>query len=308
MHWFLIALISPILYSIVTHLDKYLIDRFKTDTEERGVGGLILYSTLFGLLVALLLSPFLGAKILIPLSDIGILFLVGISGVTATILYLYAMEKDEASIVAPLFQMIPVIGLVLEYFILGLIPTSIQIIGSFFVVIAGIVLATEYEGFNIKKIKSNIILLMFCSSFFFSLISILFKYITTHVDDFWISSFWEYFSWGVIGILLFIFAKTYRKDFLKSLRHDGAVLFGANIFGESITTAANSLKNFASLLVPVALVYSVEALQPIFIFVFGILITLFFPKISKENISKKALLAKGIPIAFMIFGTILILW
>jgi drug/metabolite transporter (DMT)-like permease len=55
---------------------------------------------------------------------------------------MYAMEKDEASIVAPLFQMIPVFGLVLEYIILGIIPLPIHIVGSFIIVISGIVLAT----------------------------------------------------------------------------------------------------------------------------------------------------------------------
>src|SRR3990167_9106428 len=173
------------------------------------------------------------------------MFLVGFSGVTATILYLHAMEKDEASIVAPLFQMIPVFGLILEYFILNIIPSNIQIVGSFIIVIAGIVLATEYEGFKIRRINS--------------------------------------------------------------LKRDGILLFGINIAGESITTVANSLKNFAALLVPVTLVYSVEALQPIFVFAFGILITLFLPKMSQEDISRKALLMKGIPIIFMIVGTILIL-
>lgn len=309
MNWFFIAILAPILFALVNHLDKYLISRFKSDDEssERGVGGLILYSTLFGLFVSLIIFIFLGGNVGIPLGDIGMLFLVGVAGVTATILYLYAMEKDEASIVAPLFQMVPVFGLILEYLILGITPTSIHIVGSFIIVIAGIVLATEYEGFSIKRIKSSIIFLMLGSSFFFALISILFKYVTASADDFWVSSFWEYLSWAVIGILLFIVIRSYRVDFLKSLKHDGHVLFGINIAGEAVTTIANSLKNFAALLVPVVLVYSVEALQPIFIFIFGIAITLFFPKLSQEDISKKALFKKGIPILFMILGTFLIL-
>src|SRR3990167_6455956 len=175
------------------------------------------------------------------------MFLVGFSGVTATILYLHAMEKDEASIVAPLFQMIPVFGLILEYFILNIIPSNIQIVGSFIIVIAGIVLATEYEGFKIRRIKSSIIFFMLGSSLFFALVSILFKYVTSNLENFWVSSFWEYLSWGVIGIILF------------------------------------------------------------FVIAFGILITLFLPKMSQEDISRKALLMKGIPIIFMIVGTILIL-
>src|SRR3989338_8650411 len=265
MNWFFIALGAPFLYSVVTHLDKYLIHRFKKDkTEERGVGGLILYSALFGLFVSFCIFLFLGTNVAIPLSDIGIMFLVGFSGVTATILYLHAMEKDEASIVAPLFQMIPVFGLILEYFILNIIPSNIQIVGSFIIVIAGIVLATEYEGFKIRRIKSSIIFFMLGSSLFFALVSILFKYVTSNLENFWVSSFWEYLSWGVIGIILFFVIPVYRKDFINSLKRDGILLF-------------------------------------------GIIITLFLPKMSQEDISRKALLMKGIPIIFMIVGTILIL-
>jgi drug/metabolite transporter (DMT)-like permease len=148
---------------------------------------------------------------------------------------------------------------------------------------------------------------MLGSSLFFSIISILFKYVTKSEENFWVSSFWEYSSWAIIGLVLFIFIKKYRVDFLKSLKHDGRVLFGVNIAGEAVNTIGNSLGNFVALLVPVVLVYSVEALQPIFIFIFGIAITLFFPKLSQEDISKKALFKKGIPILFMILGTFLIL-
>jgi len=148
---------------------------------------------------------------------------------------------------------------------------------------------------------------MLGSSLFFSIISILFKYVTKSEENFWVSSFWEYSSWAIIGLVLFIFIKKYRVDFFKSLKHDGRVLFGVNIAGEAVNTIGNSLGNFVALLVPVVLVYSVEALQPIFIFIFGIAITLFFPKLSQEDISKKALFKKGIPILFMILGTFLIL-
>lgn len=309
MHWFFIAIIPPILFALVNHLDKYLISRFKNDvtSSERGVGGLILYSTLFCAFAALFVFIFLGGNVVLPISDIIILFFVGFSGVVATILYMYAMEKDEASIVAPLFQMIPVFGLVLEYLILGIIPSAIHIVGSFIIVIAGIVLATEYEGLNVKRIKNSIIFLMLGSSFFFSIISILFKYVTKSAENFWVSSFWEYSSWAIIGLFLFVFIKKYRVDFLKSLKHDGKLLFGINISGEAVNTIGNSLSNFGALLAPIVLVYSVEALQPVFIFIFGIAITVFFPKLSQEDISKKALLKKGIPILFMILGTFLIL-
>lgn len=308
MTWFFVALLAPILFAIVVHLDKYLIARFQTEDNEKSVGSLILYSSLFGLIVAGVLGCIFGKEIFeVSTQDIALLSLAGLSGISAVILYLYAMEKDEASVVAPLFQIVPIFGLVFEYFILGITPTLIQIIGSLIIIVAGIVLASELEGFKIKKIKMGVLILMLLSSLFFALIAVLFKFVTVEGGSFWISSFWEYLTWGLVGVLLFIFIRPYRQDFLSSIKKDGKVLFGINISGELINTVANSAKNFAVLFVPVALVYSIEALQPIFIFIFGILITIFAPQISKEDISKKALIQKGIPILFMILGTILIL-
>lgn len=217
------------------------------------------------------------------------------------------MEKDEASVVAPLFQIVPIFGLLFEYAILGITPTTLQIFGSLIIIFAGVVLASEFENFKIKKVKTPVLLLMLGSSFFFALIAVLFKYVTVEGGNFWISSFWEYLAWGIIGLLLFVFVRPYRRDFMSSVRSEGATMFGINISGELINTVANSAKNFAALLVPVALVYSVEALQPIFIFIFGVIITIFFPKISQEDISRKALIQKGLPILFMILGTIIIL-
>lgn len=306
MSWFFIALLAPILFAFVNHLDKYFVTRFKETDEERGVGSLVIYSSLFGLIVCAVLYLFLGNSILISWSEIGVLLFAGVLGVAAVIFYLYAIEKDEASIVAPLFQVIPIFGLVFEYVILGIVPTMLQIIGSLVIITGGIILATEYEGIKPKRMKIDVFLLMLASSLFFSLIAVLFKFATLE-GNFWVSTFWEYAGWGLTGIALFIISRTYRTEFISSLKDDGKTLFTLNVFGEFVNTVGNSAKNFAALLVPVTLVYSVEALQPIFILLFGILITLFFPKISEEDISFKALIQKGGSIALMVLGTVLIL-
>ena len=44
MQWFFIALGSVFLWSVVTYLDKFIIERF---IKNRGVGSLILFSSLF---------------------------------------------------------------------------------------------------------------------------------------------------------------------------------------------------------------------------------------------------------------------
>ncbi len=311
MNWFILSLIPPILFALAVYIDKYLISRFKnknTQEETSDVGSLILYSSLFGIIICLfLLIIFRGSIFEISNYDKLILTASGLCGVFAMIFYLYAIEKDEASIVAPLFQLIPIFGLLFEFLIIGTVPSSIQIWGSLLIVLSGIALTMEFESLKIKKIKLNIFILMFLSSMFFSMIAVLFKFVTADESLFWISSFWEYLAWGFLGIILFLFNKKYRRSFLNSFKNDGITISGINLLNESINTIANSSKNFAALLVPVALVYSVEALQPMFIFFFGIIVSVFFPKIIKEDISRKALIQKTLFIVLMIIGTILLI-
>lgn len=311
MNWLIFSLIPPILFSLAIYIDKYLISRFKNKSLEQDtgdVGSLILYSSLFGIIISFLLFIIFGGAIFeISNYDKLILSTSGLCGVLAMIFYLYAIEKDEASIVAPLFQLIPIFGLLFEFLIIGTIPSSIQILGSILIVVAGIALTMEFESLKIKKIKLNIFILMFLSSMFFSMIAVLFKFVTADESLFWVSSFWEYLTWGISGIILFILNNKYRKSFINSFKNDGVVISGINLLNESINTVANSSKNFAALLVPVTLVYSIEALQPMFIFFFGIIVSIFFPKIIKEDISKKAIIQKSILIILMIIGTILLI-
>ncbi len=51
----------------------------------------------------------------------------------------------------------------------------------------------------------------------------------------------------------------------------------------------------------------VNAFQPLFIFVYGVLLTLFFPHIAKESLLKKHVLQKLAAIVILFFGTWLLL-
>jgi hypothetical protein len=76
-----------------------------------------------------------------------------------------------------------------------------------------------------------------------------------------------------------------------------------NGVNEIINIIAKVAFNVASLLTPVTLVWIVNGLQPFFVFVYGVLLTVLLPKISQENITRKALLQKIVAIIVMFIGT-----
>jgi hypothetical protein len=90
------------------------------------------------------------------------------------------------------------------------------------------------------------------------------------------------------------------------IRSNGSGVFGLNLANEVINTIAVALVQYASLLAPIVLVMLVNSLQPIFVFLMGILLTLFLPKLSKENITKQVLLQKSAAIVIVLIGTYLL--
>jgi hypothetical protein len=64
---------------------------------------------------------------------------------------------------------------------------------------------------------------------------------------------------------------------------------------------------FAYMLAPIALVLLANSFQPIFVLGIGILLTIFFPKISVEKIEAKNLWQKVIAITITGIGTYLLL-
>ena len=147
MNWFLIALIPPALWSATNHLDKYLISKY---FKGSGVGALMVFSSLIGVFLLPIIIILHPEVLSISLNSI----LIAINGflyILAVLPYFYALQKDEASICVPLFQLIPVFSYVLAYFILGETLTNNQILGGLLVVAGAIGISLDLS--NKKKIK-----------------------------------------------------------------------------------------------------------------------------------------------------------
>ncbi|MFA6430134.1 MAG: DMT family transporter [Candidatus Paceibacterota bacterium] len=302
MSWFLIALIGPILWAIVNHIDKFLLsDRF----EGSNVGALMIFSTLqCGLLLPILY--FINNDIFnLSVENIILLIVVGILSVFAIMPYMYALDEEEASIVIPLFQLIPIWGYMFSYFILGETLTWMQLVGCLLIIGGSAIITLEFDEEKKIKFKKRIILLMLLSTILFALYETLFKFVAVDVG-FVVSSFWEYLGVFSMGILFYLFIKKYKLSFLNLLKTKGGKIISLNIANESLTIIGNFAVNFALLLAPVALTLTISGVQPIFVFIIGIFLTIFFPKICKEKISKKHLIQKTISILIIILGGCLV--
>lgn len=301
MNWFLIALLPPALWSVTNHFDKYLLSRF---FKGGGVGALMVFSSIIGLF----LLPFIALlhPEVMRFSTVSILIAInGFLYILAVLPYFYALQRDEASICVPLFQLIPVFSFVLAYMILGETLTNRQIIGGLLIMFGAIGISLDLSDGKKIKFKKEVFLLMMLSSLLFSLNFLFFKYFAIQ-SNFWFTSFWEYVGFAIFASLLMFFVKPYREQFVTVLKTNKTTVLGLNGINEITNIIAKISFNYASLLTPITLVWVVNGLQPFFVFLYGVILTLLFPKISQENITKKVLFQKLLAIIVLFTGAYLI--
>lgn len=298
MTWFLIALIAPALWAATNHIDKYLLDKYFKDGGE---GALFIFSSIIGIffipIVALIhpeaLQYPLTAALLVALN--GALYIVGLMP------YVYALKKGDASVVIPLFQLIPVFSFVLAWVVLGETLTASQLIGGTIVILGSIALSFEMN--EVKKLSFNkqAFWLMILSSFLLSLTFLFFKYFALEATLL-TTVFWEYVGFAITSALLF-FVPVYRKQFIQIIKANSVPALSLNGINEIINLIGKFAFNFSSLLVPITLIWFVVGFQPLFVFAYGLLLTLFLPHISKEKITRGHLMHRLITISVMLIGT-----
>src|SRR5438067_671422 len=93
---------------------------------------------------------------------------------------------------------------------------------------------------------------------------------------------------------------------LPSIRAPQTLCDGFIALSKILFSVSETITLYATLLAPVALVLLVNSFQPLFVFAFGIVLTLFFPGVTKESLGRMKMLQKGVGICLMLVGGYLI--
>lgn len=302
MNWFLIALINPVAHAFVNHFDKYLLSKY---VKGGTVGALILFSALFAVValpIILLIKPDVLSTA--SLMQAVILMVNGAFLTLGIILYLYAIDSDEASYVAPFMQFYPVFGYLLGFFFLKEVLNLNQILAAVLILGGSLLLSIELTAGK-KKFKTKLLFLMIGACFFYSINAVIFKSIA--VDQGFLNSlFWDLSGKFLFGVILFFSIKSYRVEFVNMIENNGFTVIALNIINEIIGLVGELATVFAVLFAPVALVQSITGLQPLFVLIFGIFLTLTFPKFVQESLLKKHLIQKIVGVVVVTVGVFLL--
>lgn len=299
MPWLYFTILSYFFYSIVNLIDRYIVSgpipNPKVYTFYIGLAGIF----------TLLLIPFV--NFVIPdLITFILSFLTGIVFIFSVLSYLYAIHLFDASRIVPAIGgFLPLLTFGLVYiFSFGKEILSIREMISFGLLVLGSVLIVMereiYLTFESLKVS-------FVAALLGALYAVLLKYVYLSLP-FWSGLIWIVIG-GIFGALLFIFSKEVRKEIFgkKVIFNKKTISFF--FLGRAVGATGNILQNFAIALVPltyVAIVNALSGIQYFFLFIFTILISLKFPNILKEEISKRIILQKIFSILLITTGLTLI--
>lgn len=292
MAWLVVAILAYFFLAISFFGDKFLL--------TGGISNPKVYTFYVGIL-SIFVVIFIPFGFFLPsLSQILLAFLTGLIFILGLYIYYSLVKKFEVSRIVPTIGgTIPILTFLFIYvFSKGTVRPSFGNIISFLLLTSGSVLIIAEK---IKDVFNKTFIFSLGAAFYFALYYVLAKSVYTSLD--FINGFiWIRFG-SFLAALIFLFSREVRGQVFSSTRQKGIKTTGLFIGNQIAGSLGGILQNWAVALAPLIFVAFVNALagvQYVFLLFFTALISIKFPQILKEKISKKIILQKIL--AILIIG------
>lgn len=173
------------------------------------------------------------------------------------------------------------------------------------IILGTLIISVEIDTENKFSLRKKTIYLMTLAAALDALESVIFKFAAVS-ENVWASLFWSNVGLGALGIILFLFVATYRKEFMQTIKSKSVPVLSLNAANEGLYAAGNVIFAYTFMIAPVALVLLTNSYQPLFVFAIGVILTLFFPKLGGENLRLMNVAQKLAAIIIVGIGTYLL--
>ncbi len=292
MSWVIYALLAAFLYSLVSIMDKFIITKWIKNPFVPPIA-----FGIAGLLASAAVYFFHGFSSL-SIFNIGLAVLSGFFSIAASVVYFKALKIEEVSRVAPMLYLDNLFVIALAAIFLGEFFTFQKYTGALLLIFGAVLIASKKFDFKPGKALKFVL----AAGFIWASSAVAVKYLLSFAD------FWTIFSYTRIGAFVAVIPISYfyLNEFLATIKKHGKKVVLVMSANELFAVSGIFISTFALTLGPVALVQTLISIQPLFVFVLSLLLTVFFPKIIKEEIDRKTLLLKAVAIAAVIIGAVLV--
>jgi drug/metabolite transporter (DMT)-like permease len=284
--WLTITISFYVILAAVYLVDKYLL--------SGSIGNPKIYTFYVGVLGLgfLALTPFVGF-FLPPISQLILALLAGAIFIFACFWFYKALREFEASRVVPAINgLVPLFTFLLVYIVsLGKeAPSFYDILAFLLLVLGSFLITAKKENFiNLKSLKLSLL-----CAFLMSLSFVITKYVYLAMP-FWSGFIWIKIGGALLAFLFFIFFKEIRQEIFQKKIVQKQKTMGIFVLNQAAGGLANVLENLAISLAPlgyIALINALQGVQYVFLLVFAVILSMKFPQILKEEISRKIILQK----------------
>ncbi len=302
MLWLIITICSYLILAVVFLVDKHLLSAAIPNPKVY-----VVYVGTLGMLI-LLLIPLVGFYIP-SLPQIILSLSAGLCFIFSLFWFYKALQMFEASRVVPAVgALTPIFTFVLIYFVSkGAETLSFKEIAAFILLILGslFIVLKKDKMINLKSLKISLV-----AAFFLGLSFVLTKYVYLG-QAFWNGFIWRSLGGFLMALCFFILFPEIKKEIFKKKKKSNQPKKTAFIFltNQAAGAGAAILQNWAIALAPLAYIAFINALQGVqyaFLLVFAVILSLKFPRILKEEISRQIILQKIFAISLIVFGLTLL--
>jgi drug/metabolite transporter (DMT)-like permease len=300
MSWLAFAFSGPVLWAISTHFDKYLVERYFKHSD---VAVLLLFTAFMGVLTLPFIVFYEPTVFQLDPGSMALIALSGVLYMGATLFYLRALQSEEASVVAPFFQTVPLFGYVLGYFVLGETLSIVQMAGGALIIIGALIVSVR-SGQNVRIFKLRLVLLMLACGLAAAVSGLIFKAFAIKVA-FWTTTFWMFAGEAIFGAALLLVG-SYRRQLAELLRVNAAALLTINGSNELINLGGGLGSRYALMFAPLSIVQAISSTTTLFVFAFGVALSVAFPRLARETTSFRDLVQKGAAAVLVALGVALV--
>lgn len=262
--WLLYTVVSMFLVALVSYTDEKLaIDNKvpKSFSIHQKIGGVVIMSTTISLVGAAVLYSLFDIT-LIQNSDLVLSVISGFFVVFITISYFYLFQFYSGHQIVALFPLSSVWLLLIEI-MFGATLTIITLIGIVILILAAYLLD---NGSFSWKAASSLLLLVLPVTLLWALTLFLVSKASENSSEYSVL-FYQLICVGLIGLLLFLYAKPYRQGFLYRIEKQAKAFLGVSFINESLAMTAFLFTVLAISAAPLATYYTaLSGMQSLFLF------------------------------------------
>ena len=291
--WVIFSILAALCWAIVNIVDKHILTKWVRQPII-----LVIILAIIGLIASIIVYFIYGFSYL-SYFNIILAFIAGIFYILMAIFYFRAVKIEEVSRVIPLFFLSPLFILIFARIFLGEVFILSQYLGIILLMVGAILISSK----GLSRISlGKAFWWMMLSVIAISINALLTKYLLNFAD------YWTFFAWTRIGAAIGIIPITYiyLPELINTVKQYGKKVVAVisanetlNLFGILSVTIAVSIGY-------VTLVNALSSVQPFFLLLFAVILSIFYPSILKEEIGKSVIFQKLLAIILMFIGAILI--